>query len=317
MDNKIRILIFSRDRAMQVDGALRSFFLHCQDPEAAGLSVIYRATTAQHAAQYRRLEAEYEGRGVRWTRENHFRRDVLNRLWPFAAEETTARLRIVRLLPRRMRMPLHWLLPLPPGAIAETILFLVDDNLFVGDFSLKSMVLTLEETPNALGYSLRLGRNTSFCFTHQRAQALPEFTAINEALAFDWTQADQDFGYPLELSSSLYRWKDIFPLVYELPFHNPNELEGQMAAQAERFVSQKPLLLCSKQSATFCNPANLVQTVSQNRTGQRLEYSSGSLANLFDEGYRIDAAAFNGLIPEGCHQLVDLAFHKPATTAGG
>jgi len=46
------VLVFSRDRAMQLDATLRSFFLHCEDPERADVMVLYRATTPTHAEQY-------------------------------------------------------------------------------------------------------------------------------------------------------------------------------------------------------------------------------------------------------------------------
>ena len=58
------------------------------------------------------------------------------------------------------------------------VLFLVDDALFVRPFRLEVAAQALDSNADALGFSLRLGRNTSNCYVLGRAQALPEFEPI-------------------------------------------------------------------------------------------------------------------------------------------
>ena len=122
--------------------------------------------------------------------------------------------------------------------------------------------------------------------------------------------ADKDFGYPLEVSSSIYRSPDMVGLINRLKFRNPNELEGQMAGWAYRYDWKRPALLCPVQSITFCCPINVVQTVAKNAAGEKYAYSSGQLADLFDKDFRIQVEAYSGFIPNGCHQEVDLQFFE-------
>jgi hypothetical protein len=129
-------------------------------------------------------------------------------------------------------------------------------------------------------------------------------------LKFDWTNAGDDFGYPLEVSSSVYRLDDLYPLLCKFSFDNPNRLEAKLARQSRSFRQTCPYLLCYPQSVAFCNPANMVQAVAQNRSGTRSDYSKESLAALFEEGYRIKVEDYAGFAPNAAHQEVDLVFER-------
>ncbi len=323
----IRILIFSRDRAMQLDATLRSLFLHCQDCEKARIFVYYRATSSLHARQYESLKEAYPG--VVFLEQDDFRDDVLRIISPYPAGSFAAQCfsllnwlisRLISLegIPFRvlqsifMRLRVHILGNLLPGHIEDSyVLFLVDDNLFVKAFSLLDITQQLIDHPEALGFSLRLGTNITYCYTLDRPQSIPDVDGIYPGiLKFDWTKAEADFGYPLEISSSVYRSQDIFPVIAKQSFKNPNELEYQLAVSADEFSGQKPFLLCPDRSITFCNPLNTVQTFVPNRGGEKINYTSEYLADLFDQGYRIEVGAYAGFVPYGCHQEVDLKFYK-------
>ncbi len=321
-------LIFSRDRAMQLDAVLRSFFLRCLDGELEQVYVLYRTSTEQHARQYAALQETYPT--VNFVTQGEFRRDVLRIANPYgggslAERRYTALNELISNLISLERFPLrYWqsalyrlrtkilghLFPTPPED--SHILFLVDDNLFVRDFSLRESAQLLRGHPRALGFSLRLGENTAYCYAMDHAQALPEFASLGAGvLKFDWTTSELDFAYPLEISSSVYRLKDIFPVIVRQPFSNPNELEYQLAVSAAQYSQRMPFLLCPEKSLTFCNPLNLVQNFAPNRASDAMEYSSEHLADLFDQGYRVQIEAFRGFVPQSCHQEVALEFYKP------
>lgn len=322
-----KILLFSRDRAMQLDALLRSFFLRCQDCQQGQVYALYRASTAQHARQYHILKEAYPE--VNFIEQTHFRCDVLRILNPFPLGSLSRRfydilnqliaaiivlegvpVRLVRSVLLRMRTEILGSL-LPEFPDDRQILFLVDDNIFTADFSLTNGVQALQEHPDALGFSLRLGANMRHCYSLDQPQSLPEFIVLqNEILKFDWTTAELDFAYPLEVSSSIYRVKDILPILATRPFGNPNELEYILAVSAVNFVEQKPLLLCPEVSYTFCNPLNLVQNFAPNRAGDQIEYSSERLADLFDQGYRVNIAAYHGFVSQSCHQEAPLEFYQ-------
>jgi len=49
------VLIFSKDRALQLDAALRSFLLHCKDPELSEIRILYTTTIAYQMPAIRKL----------------------------------------------------------------------------------------------------------------------------------------------------------------------------------------------------------------------------------------------------------------------
>ncbi len=68
-------LIFSRDRTLQLDATLRTLRRHCRDLSLSTQKILYRASDARHAAQYRELKSCY--REYTFIAENNFRADLL------------------------------------------------------------------------------------------------------------------------------------------------------------------------------------------------------------------------------------------------
>lgn len=267
--NRPTTLVFSKDRPLQLDGTLRSWKRHCRDAESTSALVLYKASTSRMLSLYRRLTQEYPE--VDFVRETDFRRDLLQLL--------------------RGR---------------SDVLFLVDDTMFVHDFAMADIVGVLDRNPNLLGFSLRLGRNTTYCYSMSHAQQVPVFEPLeDDGLRYRWPGAEYDFGYPLEISSSVYRNRELLPLLEQLDFKNPNTLEDIMSRSTERFRESHPFLACPERSLAFSIPANKVQQVCDNRAGENAAYSPEALARLFAQGHRIQTQLFDGFIAEACHQEVE------------
>jgi len=320
-------MIFSRDRAMQLDGLLQSFFLHCKDANQAQLSVLYKATDERHVHQYQILSSEYAGL-VNFVEQSNFRRDLLSILTPHVYKEKISWFWILsafgnlgfppgsflnRIWRRSFRIILIRLARKLLSLLSDSsyVFFLVDDNIFIRDFYLCNIVETLKENDDVIAFSLRLGENTTYCYTHDHPQALPNFIEVHQDVAkFDWTISEYDFGYPFDISSSLYRLNNIIPLMIGQSFNNPNSLEEQIAYHANSFRTQFPFLACYHNSVTFCNPVNLVQTTISNRAGEKIEYTTDELSAQFEQGKRIKVNAYNGFVPNSCHQEVKFVFEK-------
>lgn len=273
-------LVFSRDRALQLDGVLRTFLLHCEDAKEMQIRVLYKTTSSLHSRVYEQLVAEYrQHSSIQFIPEMDFRTDVIKLVAPF-----------------------------------DHVLFLVDDNIFVRDFCLSNILSGLDDHPEAIGCSLRLGENTTYCYPLHTRQLVPEFIPLGRGLLkFDWTEAEYDFAYPLEVSSSVYPVKTFLPLLTQLPYQNPNTLESLMDASKGSFRQSKPWLLCYEQSLTFCAPFNKVQTVApNNRSTTCAEYTAENLAGRFEEGFRMEVAAYRSFVPNSCHQEVPLKLSRIA-----
>jgi hypothetical protein len=301
-------LAFSRDRALQLEAALNSFLRCASETAGVSLVVLYRASSARFEAQYAQLSRDYAGR-VRLVAETDFRRQVLQIL----REALDANSPPDR--PAALSMGVAGNAGSAGSGTRRTdfLLLLVDDTLFTLPFRFDTALDALSTNPDALGFSLRLGRNTTYCYTLGRSQSLPAFQELPHALLkFPWTRGDGDFGYPLEISSSIYRLQAISALVQRLKFDDPNSLESQMALQGGRFVREAPALLCHERSVAFNNPINRVQNTFENRSGGAPQYSSQALAERFDLGQRINVEALEGFVTSGCHQEVELEFEPTA-----
>jgi hypothetical protein len=267
-------LIFSKDRAMQLDALLTSLYLHCHDRQLLRpIHVLFTCTNGRHQAQYRELASAYDQ--VLFIAERNFTAQVLEIL------RSTAK-----------------------------ILFLVDDSLFIRGFSLQQLGDLLEEYPDTAGVSLRLGTNTDYCYPLQVSQSLPLFqNERNGFLLYDWLVSEADFGYPLEVSSSCYRAADILRVLAGGSFSNPNALEGAMALNARQaLLPAKRFLLCPVQTLAFSYPVNRVQSCCANRYESLKGYTVEYLADLFAQGRRIDVDAYHEFVPRACHQPVELQF---------
>ena len=163
--------------------------------------------------------------------------------------------------------------------------------------------------PNAIGFSLRLGENTTYCYVFRHTQTLPEFKRTDRnILIFNWTHSEYDFGYPLEISSSIYRTQQIQSLLHQFYFNGPNQMESGLFTRSFRFKSSHPILLCYQKSVAFSIPVNKVQSLVPNRSGENYEYSKENLALKFDDGYRMAIEDLNDFIPHSCHQEVAINF---------
>lgn len=276
---RLHVIVFSKDRPLQLDATLRSLRATCAAPDAVQVKVIHVASTPRLAELYARVAAEN----------------------PWA-----------ELVPERgFRETL-----LAAARGAGLLGFVVDDCLFVRPWDPAPIAAVLASHAEVIGASLRLGRNTAHCYMLDRPQRVPPLLPLGGGLlALEWPVAEHDFGYPLELSSSLYRASDLVPLLERLPYRNPNELELALATVArEAFATTRPVLLCPERSAAFCAPLNVVQTTFANRNGARPEHSPEALADRYERGERIDVDALRGYTPRACHEELALPFTGGAAT---
>jgi len=267
----VRIVVFSKDRAYQLDGLLRSMRANLADWSEFDLDVLYVASDAENQASYSEL-----ARGLGdWQRLN-LRREV-----SFRTD----------------------LLDLLEGS--EQVLFLVDDAVFTAPTSLSEAAGLLRERPDIVGFSFRLGKNSRRCYPLKREQKLPAFaSASGGGISWNWTDADADFGYPLEVSSSLYRLEDILPILQRESFTGPNTLEDVLSRSAVSFRTSRPLLAGLPVAPAFAIPANVVQSTHRNRHGGKLD--AGTLLQAWKAGRRMDIEELQGIVPDGAHMEWDV-----------
>ncbi len=297
-NNNIITIIFSKNRPLQLDLLLNSFYLNCMQPNSTDIYIIYTYDD-QYENSYNQLiheQKEKERNNIEFIYEKDFKSFKSSFVYEIKNY--------------------------------QYIMFLVDDNIFTNKFDLSQIKSLLEYNLDAVGFSLRLGKNTKNCYPLKKEQEIPKaighhyimnFSSLHDLLdkgflpetdflifAFDWTTSQLDFNYPLEVSSSIYRIKDIRELLETLRYNNPNDLEAQLYGNLHYFYN-KPKLLSYYRSVAFCAPMNKVQNVAlNNRSNNMNMFSQESMLTMYENGFRIDPMRFDRFISNGCHQEVAL-----------
>ncbi len=268
----INAIIFSKDRPLQLDAAIRSFYFNCKDAEEAKLYVLYKSSEGYYKSLYEDLNKEHP---------------LVNFI-----EQTNFKKNLIDIIKKELY-----------------IFFVVDDNIFTSEFSIDEIINVLSSNPDSIGFSLRLGKNINYCYPLNVSMRLPETMQIKpNILKSCWINAEHDFGYPLEVSSSVYLTEDIIRIICDKEFNAPNSLEETLWQNKNIFLKDKPNVLFYYSSAAFCNPINMVQTeLPNNRVANTLiDYSPMGLAKKFEEGNRVDIKNYLNIIQNACHFEIPL-----------
>ncbi|MEK0337142.1 MAG: hypothetical protein QQN41_06895 [Nitrosopumilus sp.] len=281
MKPNLASIIFSKNRALQLRAVLDSFFLNCRDSKDVDIVVLYKVTSKSHSQQYQVLKEIFKK--IVFIEENRLLEQLIGATKKY-----------------------------------EYVLLQVDDTIFTNSFLLSEVRSALQENSDALGFSLRLGSNTTYCYNHKSNQRVPEFLQITDTIVkYQWSGAQLDFGYPLEVSSSVYRTRDVMPIWLKnvnvnVP-HVVNYIEDVMNRIRGKFANAFPYLLCYKQSVAFSNPMNGVSTLPKNWNipvwGDE-RFSVDTLMKAFDLGYKMNVSKLVGFTTNSCHQEVELEFIK-------
>jgi len=274
----MKILIFSKDRPLQLEALLESLFLHCKDithPKYfPNITVLYTVSSVKY--DYSKIMARYPV--VKFLQETNFTDNVLSELDSHS-----------------------------------NVLFLVDDTIFVKDFTLSNMEAVLKNE-SISGISLRLGLNTSYSYATNSNQTIPNVFDVGHGMvAFNWRNASGDFNYPFELSSSLYRVSTLNEVLQTRNFSNPNTLEYLLTGLMKS--TQTIYLVMYRLSAAFSAPLNSVQNNNWlNRFSELKEHAADILNELYMNNKRIDVVKVaNKLQLSSCHQEFTVSeYLKPA-----
>ena len=261
----VNCVVFSKDRAMQLDACLRSIELLA--PYSGPIVVVYLATTADFANGYRRLPS---GERVRFVEQgDDFQGAVLSALDPRSA----------------------------------CTVFHTDDDVF---FRKPATVPVLP--PGFAAFSLRLGKNTTYCHTADRAQRVPEAASDGgDLLAWNWARAEGDFAYPMSLDGHIFSTELLLRMLHRARFTNPNHLEEEL--HYRRYLAP-PSMLSFRESCLVSIPANIVSATHQNRARHSADTSAEALNVRFLAGERIDLAAMDFSAVRGAHQAIPYAFTR-------
>jgi len=244
----INIIIFSKDRAAQLDLLLRSL-RHCfKEYKTCKIHVLYDASEDDYYKGYLRL---LENKDL--CKNTEF---ISDKLYGSFRESL---LKILNLK-------------------NELTMFLVDDIIFKSSFSLSDPEITfVKNNEEIIAHSLRLWNGINHCYATNKPNSIPTFV---KKCIWNWVSSEGDWGYPMSVDGNIYRTKFISEKINKINFKNPNQLEANLAATADR---TKQYMSCYVQESKLLNiPANIVQTTFSNRHGNIIDVKE--LNNKFLSG---------------------------------
>jgi hypothetical protein len=194
----LNVIIFSKDRAMQLDLLLQSILLNF-NVEDYKLNILYKASNDEYNRGYNMIRDLYPQ--FTYKREENFKSDLMSL---FNDSEYTV--------------------------------FFTDDDIIYKSFKLtKDELHNIFELSKAVCFSLRLGLNTTNCYTMQRLNKLNKYDIhsfyhdiqLNEPI-ISWKVSDgtNDYAYPMSVDGHIFKTEYIKNLCEILEYTNPNLFEG-------------------------------------------------------------------------------------------
>lgn len=255
-NDQIISLVFSKDRAMQLDAFLGSYFENVSN--YSNIIVLYRTSNVAHEQSYNDLKKTYSNLPVNFILENDFRNDLIN---------------------------------LIDNTYQDRIVFFVDDMLFTQkiDYNLLKAVNPLE---NIL--TLSRGKDLTYSTVLAREIKVPSFSEFtNNLFRFKWDEILEfsDWTYPIGVSGYLFSRKEILSMMRVVEFKAPNSLEYSLQQFLQYFIKRGGI--CFEKVVTPCVHTNITQTEGYNNILGH--FTIEELLELWNMNKRINFKEFMGL----------------------
>ena len=274
MSQKIKSIVFSKDRAAQLKLFLQS--VNKNAPGVFDLNVIVSNSGEEFDKGYGRVVHDPEFKNVN-----------------FFGVETDFKLQIVNFL----------------NSDNDYACFFLDDNLIYKDIKYEDIVSQLEKDEDVACFSLRLGENTTKCYTLGSDNILHDIKFDEQFMKWDWSLHYLDFGYPFAMDGHIFRRTDILKLVKKSKFTNVEEFEMALFDFAEMFP--RNMMVSYRHSALVGVPVGRVQVSFDNEMTLAIKSSHAKLFRdkmneKFLNGDFINLESIDFSDIKGCHQELDL-----------
>lgn len=220
----IKWIIFSKDRAAQLDLLLRSMKRFIGPSFIESVNIIYKSSEMVFEDAYRDV----------WESE------IINANW-FEEKDYLSFKQI--------------LTTVVADEDARYVGLLCDDDVFVREF------IPVPIPAACYTHSLRLNPRMPFSLNSQIFQSLPEGVMWGKNhFIWDWEGQQGDYAYPYSVSGSVWRSSDLVGYIEHLDFYHPNSLEDQLVSNPLNY----PKMICGVDNCTLNIPSNLVQSTHNN-----------------------------------------------------
>lgn len=264
-------MVFSKDRPMQLQALLDSYFHFVTNP--APLYILYKTTSKEYASAYSQIFEVYKTKPVIFRKENHFRNDVSA---------------IIK------------------GMATPKVFFLVDDIIFIDDFD---MAFIRQFDVKKYIFSLRLGKNIKYSYMIGKYIHSPSDIEEDESgsfISWRWYNAASYWGYPLSLDGHVFSRDEILLMVTISEFSSPNSLEVALQSFKYSFLQRYGAAFPISKIVNI--PINRVQNEYQNKAEKHND--DKKLLRLWNQGYRYNVSNFCKIANLSAHEPIALDIIK-------
>jgi hypothetical protein len=273
MNKKINGIVFSRDRAAQL-----SLFLDSVNKNAAGvfdLNVILSHTDEEYDQAYGMVVNNPAYKDINFIEAgNNFKDQVLGLM----------------------------------KTDHDYFSFFLDDDIIYNKVNFEDVTSKIEDDGDVICFSLRLGENTTKCYTLGADNVMIDMDMDDYFMKWDWNLHYLDFGYPFAMDGHVFRRKDIYKLARKSTFTNVEELEMALFEYTDSFPRNK--MVSYRESRLVNAPAGRVQQSIEDEMTLALKNSEARIRRkkintLFIEENFINLETIDFSNIEGCHQKID------------
>ena len=137
----------------------------------------------------------------------------------------------------------------------------VDDIIFINPFTLKCPEFeTFKNESETTCLSLRVHPGLTYCYMRNTFMPSPHWVSEGK---WAWLNLPGEFGYPYSQDGHIFRTEDLLPCIKEQPYSHPNALEDKMTY----FTVRRPFMRCFQKAKIINIPANRVGQNIYNRVG--------------------------------------------------
>lgn len=268
----IDCLIFSKDRACQLDLLLRS--IHDNFAELSCIYILYTASNYDFNTGYELLIKKFPK--LNWVRETDLVADIKNIITSFKEEFS---------------------------------LTLVDDEVVIRNQPIQPMLDIMHSDNSIHCASLRVGRNINFTYSSDIASPPPDFEIFpNGILKWDWRECrGDDWNFIACINSQIYRTKILQELIVDNDFTSVNNIENAILRKTKSFPDG---MICFDWPKTINIANNLVQCDYYSKNRGTHEYAPLTLNAKFLSGYEIETGNIYGYITNSAIVEIDYSWSE-------
>ena len=187
--SKVALIVFSKDRAMQLDALLQTIEKYGKDFFRTNVRIIYKATALRFRAGYELVRQDHPH--AEFLEEIDLKADILSSMSD------------------------------------DYICMNSDDDLYCNPLPDPAVIEKALISDTAC-FSLRLGLNIDYCHTMDSPIEMPRYEECGGFIKWNWAEGKYDFGYPLSIVGHVFRTSFIKELTESIEFRNPNFYEERL-----------------------------------------------------------------------------------------